>query len=815
MPKIPTILSERDIYSGSTGPTANPSSFGPDMEGLAVGLNQTGRNIGQMANVAQAIEIKKKNSADQRWVTESVMQERMSLQEWMSDPANSESEDFSNKFKEYSMKRLQDYAAAAPSKEAADAFRSHMGDYVSRQYGNALQATEKTRINNTILGLDHSISDSLKSFRDAQSLPNNSAITDIQESFDILNDAVEKQFGDVSPTMAAKLKSHVAQQFVMGITPTHPDEAEQLLQSSTDIDESTRKTLLAGIKASRSSRDIVAEDQFNRTRRDHIANVSFGKTSEKIPQSVYELHYDKDKAAVLKAHDDEAIDTYNKANDFSKNHIGKNAGAQVAELEKFKEKATTDSDKNALQIMEQKAGDSLRLLKRDRVSWLTQNNPQVQVLEQQIESVTGGAERQALIEKKNNLMLQYQGNAPAGSSPEEASYYLNLPSHDRHLLSLGEAGHYAAQINKASPQEALKTINQLVGQYTDPDHQHIVFNDLVNVPEADKGLKQEYQLAFQNRDAWWVDTYIAALSDTKSVGQLDEATRKEVFDEIEKNPKFKQFQAALIGDNFDRAAEIQGFKQGLLTYTHALKLSGKPLKQAARSAVDMLIGETLGFANVNGQSLAITKDRPDKSSRRTDDEVRDLGRRLGVALQYIDPREVDATNFKGLTSIGAEGSVERLQALRDIVTSKGFFVTGNDGQSASLHVRDDNGIPFEIQDKNGKPFVIHFEDVPAFTSVSYSPTMGQGMYNPSTPMNPYVVKTEPRKTYNIKEGGGMWDKLMGNSARTNWPAKAPWIRHESRIPRFVPPTASMTPPPAEVPEGDLSENLIGTPPDDR
>lgn len=812
MPKVPTILSERDIYTGSTGPTAHADSFGADMSGLAVGLQETGRNVGQMAQVAQAIEVKKKQASDSRWVTEAVMQERMHLQEWMADPKNSESEEFSNNFKSYSLKRLQDNAAVAPTKEAADMFRAHMGDYVSRQYGNALQATEKTRINNTILGLDQSISDSLKSFRDAQSMPNNTAVTDIEESFSILNDAVEKQFGDVSPVMTRKLKGHIAQQFILGITATNPDDAERMLNKTTDIDEEARKTLLAGIKTSRNTRDIVAEDQFARSRRDHLANVSFGKTSEKLPLNVYELYYDKDKATVLKAHDDELIDTYNKANDFSKKISGKNVTAQVRELEDFRAKASTDSDKNALQVMEHNLTENLRQLQKDRVTWMTDKNPTIQTIEQQIASVTGGSERKALIERKNNLMLEYQGNPPPGATPEEAQFYLGLPSHDRHLLSLGDAAGYAAQINKATPTEAIKTIHQIVSQYEDPNQQHIVFNDLINLPEKDKGLKQEYQLAFQNRDAWWVDTYVAALANTKAIGQLDDATRKETFDEIEKNPLFRQFQSALIGDNFERAGEIQGFKQGILTYTHALKMSGKPLKEAARSAVNMLIGETLGFTSVNGQTLAITKDRPDKSSRRTDDEVRDLGRRLGVALQYIDPREVDATNFKGLTSVGAKGSVERLQALRDIVTSKGFFVTGNDGQSASLHVRDDNGIPFEIQDKSGNPFVIHFDDVPEFTSQSYSPTMGGGIYNP-TPPTAHKVQTQPQKTYDIKSGGGMWDRLMGNAPRTNWPTNAPWLKHEKRnIPRFAPPLAPMDiPPPAEGP----LQQLIGTPPDDR
>lgn len=793
--EIPTQPGTKLIYSGETGPHASPGSFSPDFSALHEGVTQLGRGLTIAAAAQDAVDRQKKQARDVRWTTDALLQERNHLSEWMVDPQNSSSENFAKKFHDYSLQRMRSYQTKAPSPEADDTFTQHMSDWINRQYATALHITERNRINNGIVSIDTQISDALGSFRNAQKLPNNDPLLDLEDSLHLIHDSIANQFGKTAPETVNRLQAHLVKQAVLGIAAEHPAAASRILNAATSIDEETRKTLSNFIETSQKSRNIVAEDSFSRDRADHVTSVYFGKTAEKIPLEAYTSVYSLDHAQVYKAHDDALIDTYNTANHVVEQVQGKNPAAQMRVLDELHAKASTQQDRAVLEAVTPKFQQNLQRLAKNRVGWLLESNPQLRPLQQQIDSVSDPAQRARLVTQRNELLLRLQG-APSSETPSgEGDFYLNLPSNDRHLLSSPEAELLAAKINQTSPTEAVRVISSILGEHQDTAHQFTVFNDLVTLPEHGKGLRQEYQLAFQNRGAWWLDSYVGALANLKDVARLDDDKRREVLREIEVQPMWKQFQQALIGDGFERANEIEGFKSGIMAFSHALSMSGKPLKEAVKTSVERLIGESLGFAPVNGQYLAISRKSTSGDPRSTD-EIQDIGRKLGMSLKYVDPRALDQSHFPKLATLGEPDRVERLQVLRDIVTSRGFFVTANDGQSATLHMRDDNGVPFEMTNTQGVPLRINFNNLPSFTFYGLRQVMPS--HNAGTTFGsntPELMKESPRKTYPLRTGGGLLDKLFGSGqATTNWPT-ADWIQGNILIP--VQQAPAVMPPPAE------------------
>ena len=153
---------------------------------------------------------------------------------------------------------------------------------------------------------------------------------------------------------------------------------------------------------------------------------------------------------------------------------------------------------------------------------------------------------------------------------------------------------------------------------------------------------------------------------------------------------------------------------------------------------------------------------------RPDGEIEDIGRRLSVALKDLDPRQVDQSRFVGLTTIHPdESNINRLQALRDLITQRGFFVNDQSGQSVSLFITGDSGIPFQLRNKKGQPFEIQLDDLPQFTSVDLVGTNEGGEIATQR-------KEQPRNTYplqKIPEGVGFLDRILGTyQKQTNWPS---------------------------------------------
>jgi hypothetical protein len=782
MPEIPSITANEPLRTGNTSVEASPQDFGPNPGVLAHGMLAASEGLSRLGGDLAIANKHKKLLDDAKWVNDSLFQEKNYHSEWMAQQENNTAEDYAAKYLEMAKDRIETNVKAAPNGQAAAQLKMHLQNMVSSNYNAALKTTEETRLTGAIQSIDQYLSNSLGTYRNNLNIPNVDPAPQLYQDREHILEFINTYFGDTSPKTAAKLREHVDVQFTLGAMRDHPGLSKLLIGTSPNLSEETRATLQNKFDAEQKAGNRLTMDSFERERENYVDSVMQGKNTAKLPIERYEGVYPGDMAQIKKREDDEKIDTYNRANSTFDEWKGLNAATQSARFSKLVKSANGTEDKNVIHLLGLKLRDELKQQDENPVAWLTENNLEVQQTRQGLDVAVDP--QQAKVERQRyvDTLLKYQGYAPKDDPHPEQ--YLNKPTNDRHVLTQAEFDEQVNTINRGSPKEAIAKIRQVVDKFSDPVHQMMAFNDLVSMNGPNKGLRQEYQILWQNKDFWWADHLASIFSNGEAISKLDDTKKQDMLKVVDLNPTWRQFSEALIGGDFERAKEIEGFKNGVMIYAQALTSSGKTMKQATDQAIQMVIGSTLGFTRVNGRSLAIPRDyTPGK--RADDAEVQDLGRRLGVALRDIDVREIDQTPFTALTPLGNEQRVERLQALQDIVTSQGFYMMENNGQAVSLWVPGDHGIPIQVRDKKNEPLVIYFDEVPDFKSVQTYPSI-EGAPIAGQPPNVVprtgIFPEVPQKTYNLQETTGslfgLGEALGTKRTKTNWRIRPPYIKSQ-------------------------------------
>lgn len=758
MPKISTYTATEDVGSRSGGQYIPPDLFDSGAAGLqtaARGLAAAGDTMGAIA--ARQREENKRIQAEQDavWVGESVESERRHWLDWLAAPSNAQNANVAGDFLKYSQSRVNDLVAQAPSQAAASRLKLALGSSITSTYGQTMEMGRKASLNRLGQSFDKRTAEMMIAYRSGGSE------AQLTESFTALNADIDQFIGTLSPELGNQLKTKYTLDLVYAAMDTNPAFAEKLVNASTLLDERQRSQLLDSINGANKRVAADVRATFERTRADAQTLWELGKNFNEIPLAQYEAVYPKDVAAAHKANDDEIRLAMNGAFQEYANIQEKPPTSQFDHLTNLSKAVGGARDALKLKKLGEMVTDSARLFERDRAAWLLKNNREISALTDQARAVPD-AERPAILAKRADALLRYQGRAPEGLDPEEAAKYLDVPEHTRSILTEGEATEYAQRINAGSPSQVLTVFDQLMAQFTDPKHRVIAFNDMVRLPTH--GVRQELQLVIQNRGAWWLDSYVGAITQASGVKALTGPDAKAIDDKIEGSPQWLVVQRALLGDNFQRAGELAGFKRGVAAYASAAVLSGMSVGDAVKQSMDRLFNESLGFADVNGKSLAIPRQSP--KGPRTDDQIEDLGRRLSVALRFVNPAKVDDARL-GVDSM-IKGSIERFQAVRDQITSSGFFQPTQDGQGVTLFVPDGIGGAIQVVDRKGQPFRIMYDDLPEFINdVTISTT--EGLRHQKVPMMPDT-------TYDLLNTSG---STFGGTLeyRSNWPAQPPWLRN--------------------------------------
>lgn len=762
MPEIRPFVASESVTTGVGGARASSDSFDESSgaASMASGIYSITDTMARLG-AKQAQEKKRlKEQQDLVWVGETVESERRAWMDFMAQPDNVQDPNISDKFLNHAKGRIAELSSTAPSKEASAVLRLRLGSTLTSNYGEAIDLGRRASLSRLGQSFDQRAAIGFTAYRSG------GQDSMLVETLTTLRSDVDATVGKISKEAATKLKSQYELDGIYAAIDTSPEFAKKMIANSTMIDERQRSMLLRQANEASSRVDAEQRWMFDQQRADARARWAAGVDFGEIPLSSYERVYAADVARAHKRDDDQVLGIYRGASEEYATIQEKVPFYQGKHLDHLAQTIGGESDAKKYEILARKVEQSARLFDRDPVAWLMTNNRSVQAATNRARSVTP-EERATVLTERANILLRLQGPAPEGDT---SGMYADLPEHRRSLLTVQEAEDLALRVNAGKPSEAIATFDQLMAQYNDPRLRVIAFNDMVRLPKNDRGVRQELQLVIQNRNAWWIGSYIGAITQNSGVRQLSTADAKEFEDKLTGNLKWSAFQRGMIGDNFQRADELAGFKRGIISFANSLTLGGSSSKDAVNKAVDMLLGETLGVATVNNRPLIVPKKGSDKNApARSDDEIVDIGRRLSVALSFVDPAKVD-DSFMNLGEL-KRGDIARFQAVRDQITAYGFFQPNQDGQGAALFVSDNLGNPIAVKDHRGRQFIIRYDDLPSMVEKRVIP--GATGYLSDTSMAPIAPKT----TYNLMEDTGS-DILGTTEVRSFWPIQPNWIRNE-------------------------------------
>jgi hypothetical protein len=767
---VPSLLASKNL-EGSLNVRASPAAFA---DGLAISggqlsdaLQHTSRTLTAADEMLRRAKDARQQEVEARWVNDQLFASVNKLSEWQADPENNSKEEFADEFSAVAGKIIGDSSTGAPSPTAASELKSKLQARIIPLYQGALHTGERTRLDNNRSSIVSQTSFALDTYRSGLG-SGTDPIGGVVSSREDLHGGVDRLFGGKAPELADKLHAYIDVELALGTAREHPGYAKSLIEVSTSIPEESKATLYNKIESLSRAQDAIRVNDFNHARADYLVGVSQGKVSGTIPLSKYAEVFPKDRAVIEKREDDEKIDIATT----TKSEFDKVAPMSPALIDRYLNNAAKNvKDVRTAKIyrdLNAKLRDVRELQDKDRVSWLVSFNPEVKATEDDVARAYDLESQTSALNRRNQAIKKYQGFPSDTDSNHEM--FMRLSSNDKSLIPVSMAKQYAARINTGTPSEVMQRIDDVMRQFPDIEDKAIAFSDLTSLPNKE-GIRQEYQVAYQNQGQWWIPTYLSALSSTEAVKKLDDVRERDIETSITRNPTWMKFQAAMIGPDLSRANEIEGFKTGIQTMARSMHLQGRQVEGAVNTSVDLLLNSTMGFTTIHGRPLMISRENPSTNTTRSDDDIRDIGRRLEVSLRDLDPRMVNQDKFSVLDQVHPDKNhINRLQAFRDIITSSGFFVTDPNGQSMTLFVPGEKGIPVQITDNKNQAFRIYLNDLPDYQK-SEKRIYSTGEQTFAEFEGKFPI--EPEKTYplqGIPPGVNILDRILGSyKKRTYWP----------------------------------------------
>lgn len=750
-------------YQSEISPSGGPLRVQAEPNlGVTAGLGAVGRGLQETAvagahiyNRSQEAKVYKQKLDDERWAQEQFMKEKLALATRMAQNDMVNSEDIVNQVGQFAEIQASQYTADnAPSANALARFKDKYAKHVNDVQSAAAQVEATNKTNNLIQSVKNNTQTAIIAFRTMSQFSERLAFSNLIESMASQNESIHSMFGQHFPKQAKQLREDLTAQAVMAAAEVNPSVAATILKNAAGIDEQTRAQLQNQIESAQKSSDSAARYRLEADRKDAMTLAMAGTRKEGLPIERYLMVYPEATAKEIKRQDDEEIDAYAQANTVINAVAPFNKDVQDQAVANLKDKNRWTGSNSALRADTAAKGvKQLQEMQDDNIrGYLDTYNPVVK-------QARGNAKTPETISAYYDTILMYQGPPPSNASQVEASMHLNRPINDRHLLGKEDALRLGDEINLSTPQEVIKKIGEVLAPYSKDSHKYTVLNDLVTMGK----LSQQYQFVWQNKDAWWIGTYIGAIKGGKDI-KVPDIVKADIEKRLIVNDTWSQFQSSMIGDNYQRASEIAGFYDGIVQFAGTLYATqGKSAKDAVAEATKRLISTTLGFTRVNEKPLMILKDRGPGLPQRTQADIDDIGRRLGFVPQFIPLDEIDQSNWSIALDNG-QTEDKKLEALSDELNARSFWQTTNDGQGAVLYAIDEGGLQqFEVRDKQGRPFVVKFDELPAFTPIREPAEMRStvGYY--------YVPGTASAGTRNAKHPGIM---------PTNKQGRPQWIRTE-------------------------------------
>jgi hypothetical protein len=790
MPEAPTNFRALSILGTGAPLRADAADFGAPVAGAVESL---GQSLGQAANTLERVAAQRTQLSNADWVGRATTQFENTVNKWMADPANNSRETFADELQSFHGEQLMEYAVKAPNKLARMEFEQKARSFGVSRYESALITSTRTQLSNMADGVSTQSGQILESYRSSRSIPDVDAGQILRNDLTSLRERIQTMFGTIAPATASKLDDQVNTEAIIGVLHDSPALARQILNASK-IEGPHRYALENEIKRAEDGVNALNSVVMSQLVDNRVSQAKLGSRPQKFDLTDIQPYTSREHALRVVTQANAQIDAWNKSYDFIDRTSAFSGPEQVAELNAFEERAKSDTanaslNADILQIVGTRVSANIAAYHRDPAGYMLRNNPAIVAAQQRLDSIAPppqGADdpnrqiRSQFLGERDALMLKYQSPPGDDETSDERKRHGVVPLANQRIISNTEAAAAVQRINDSSPGDALKTILSEIGQH--PGREAIAFNNLVSI-DGKPGLRGDYWMVYKNWKNPNVRDLIGALQNFKEVEKtrMDADKIKEFDMALDANPTWKIFLQTVPGDNFQNESVVSGYRSALVTYAMSQVQRGRLSPEAAvKKSVREWIDTTMAVTDVNGQKMLLDRDQENGRPDMTNLEAMSLGRRLGLATQFLDPKEVAMKDewgrwhFPGLEGTGTEET--KMGELRRYIR-EGFFKPSADGKSATFYFRGGDGTSFEARDKNGRAFVLDMANLPQFERYTIVPgAFGFGMGTAtrgleSDPLLPSI------KQVGVDERPGKWSAPIYT---TNWPVEPKWMRREAR-----------------------------------
>ena len=796
MPQIPTIESNATLLGRTANrPEASASAFGGDVGEAYQRLGATG--IQAASQVSHIFETRKSLEAD-KWTNDAMSELRQFYGPWMANTENNSKETFADDFKVLADQSLKDWEAKAPTKEARIKFREAFQRYRDTRLESAAVTAAKTQMDNMLTSHESLNGSIIQGYMSDRTTPNIDANKELMSNIADRFTSIDQSLGKVAPAKAQQLKGQLIKDAAYSTMNYSPATARKILELGTGFLDGRRiHAIESQIKTAKEANKALDLATLNTMVENRIDAAKLGRQPAKFSLGDIQLYLPDDKAIALRDKVNAQIDTYNLANQYVTDISSWSGPEQSKFVEELrskagKDEATASRDADVLRFVEQRVDSNVRWFQRDPAGYMIANNPAIKGIDDQIKSLSDiGASEQEIKQKmseRDSLMLRLQsapGDDVVGNARKQ-HYVVNRAQ--MKVMSDAEAQAAVRRINESSPNEALHTIAAEISRH--PGKEAIAFNNLVQLQDG-QGLKGDYWLVYKNWKNPAVGDLVGALQHAKEAKELA-ADKMSDFDKaLDNYTNWKIFAQTFPSDNNQMEGMLGGMRSGIISYALLQAQTQKISPELAiKKSVDLWLYSEMAPTAINGQPVFLDREREGKP-KLSDSEAAEIGRNLSLAARYLDPAEISTKDEMGrehfpvLAGIGNEST--RMEQLREIMLTRGFFKPGADGKTATFYLRNDTGTPFEVRDKNNMAFQININDVPDLTKriSTFINPKGWDVTHMFDPIKPTVTKVGYTQVDTSKIPGydGLSDlqKFMVASSgtpiyQTNWPVAPKWLQ---------------------------------------
>jgi hypothetical protein len=757
MARIPQPFSNDSILTGPVLDQAPINAFTNDgLSSVARGLHDLGRGIVINKKTRDQIAEKQKQKDDQLWLNKALSQYHRNITDFEVNPENRARRDLLPAFLDKAEAETQVLLDDAPSPEAAAALEEKIRGDIDNRYPRIATQAATNEMAGDLMIIEDSWGQSLSSYHQMLGTDPQAAASDLLNNLATQSENIAAIYWDVDQEFARKQIARKIEDAALAMADKNPIAAKNLTTMSEFLDESTRQALLNKIEAKQKDVSLVLKEDFTTAREKTIIAAQKSGAPGNIPLEDYQAIYPGEEAVVMKQRDDNKISAAVGMHEFLRTTKGKVPEAKSTDAARLYESLDTEDKLQAYgSIVAPALTRDQRLYEADPSAWVQENNESITSIQKELDALNEAADDQAGVsvegapdqdssrgvlppmegqaspvdttgtrEQLYSAILKYQGYPIEGGDPAK---FMRKPPSERRLLTKNQADELSAQINGGTVDTAIATINTILEEYPTDELRAQVINDLVNLP-VDK-IRPEMQIAFQNAKQPWLPDFIGAMRGVGDLASMDTIKQAEIKTAISSNGTWAAFKSSTMGPQNQRSGELAGYFDAIETFakTKVLKQGLTP-KKAVDAAIQQVLASTMAPVaiptpadNKLGRRDSMSWNQPINQQlwvprvvngeKLNDDQLQDLGRRMGTSLAHIHPDDVDLSQFNDYLKLGVE---DRRKLIFKQIRQTGNFYPDPGGTTYRVTIANKAGERVDLRYKDGSLFQLPLDKLPDY-----------------------------------------------------------------------------------------------------